>query len=138
MTRGVMRIPTPSRLLFTPGGLALSDFEKAETLADRKEALFQPVNDPSVPAVIEVVNEVMRTYSLAHTTEVKLANPTDVQQTMRDFKVGKALGANGVPNMASLKHLPLSTVSILLALFNMIFRIQYFLLTLKQAHVFPS
>jgi hypothetical protein len=36
--------------------------EKAETLAGSLEALFQPVNDPSVPAVIEVVNEAMRTY----------------------------------------------------------------------------
>ena len=120
MTRGVIRIPNPSRLLVTPGGLALSNFEKAEKPADRSEALFQPVNDPSVPAVIEVVNEAMRTYSLAHASEVKLANPTDVQQTIRGFKVGKALGANGVPNMA-LKHLPLSTVSILLMVFNMIF-----------------
>ena len=120
MTRGVIRIPNPSRLLVTPGGLALSNFEKAEKLVDRSEALFQPVNDPSVPAVIEVVNEAMRTYLLAHASEVKLANPTDVQQTIRGFKVGKALGANGVPNMA-LKHLPLSTVSILLMVFNMIF-----------------
>ena len=135
MTRGVMRIPTSSRLLVTPGGLALSDFEKAETLADRSEALFQPVNDPSVPAVIEVVNEAMRTYSLAPASEAKLTNPTDVQQTIRSFKVGKALGPNGVPNR-TLKHLPLSTISILLVLFNVIFRIQYFLLALKQAHVF--
>jgi hypothetical protein len=48
MTRRVMRI---------------SDSEKAEALADSLEAQFQPVNDPSVPAVIEVVNEAMRAYS---------------------------------------------------------------------------
>jgi hypothetical protein len=38
------------------GGLALSDSEKFEALADSLEAQFQPVNDPSVPAVIKVVN----------------------------------------------------------------------------------
>jgi len=34
MSRRVMRIPTPSPPLVTPGGLALSDSEKAEALAD--------------------------------------------------------------------------------------------------------
>jgi hypothetical protein len=34
MTRRVMRIPTPSPPLLTPGGLALLDSEKAEALAD--------------------------------------------------------------------------------------------------------
>jgi archaellum component FlaG (FlaF/FlaG flagellin family) len=58
-----MRISIPSPLLVAPGELALSDSEKAEALADSLEAQFQPVNDPSVPAVIEVVNEAMHAYS---------------------------------------------------------------------------
>jgi hypothetical protein len=37
--------------LVTPGGVALSDSEKAESLADNLKAQFQPVTDPSVPAV---------------------------------------------------------------------------------------
>jgi len=41
------------------GGLALYDSEKAEALADSLKAQFQPVKDPLVPAVIEVVNETM-------------------------------------------------------------------------------
>jgi hypothetical protein len=59
-TRRVMRIPTPSPPLVTPGGLLLSDSEKAEALADRLEAQFRAVNDPSVLAVIEMVKEAMR------------------------------------------------------------------------------
>ena len=39
--------------LVTPGGIALSDSEKAECLADNLEAQFQPVTDPSVLAIIE-------------------------------------------------------------------------------------
>ena len=42
--------------LVTPGGLALSDSEKAEALADSLEAQFQPVTVPSVSAVIETVD----------------------------------------------------------------------------------
>jgi len=51
-----MRIPTPSHLLATVGGLALSDSEKAKALADSLEARFQPVNDPSETAVTDVAN----------------------------------------------------------------------------------
>jgi hypothetical protein len=65
MTKRVMQVPTPSYLLQIPGGLALSDSEKAEALADSLEAQFQPVNDPSEPAVTETVNEVMRAYEYA-------------------------------------------------------------------------
>ena len=38
--------------LVTPVGIALSDSEKAEALADTLETQFQPVADPSVPAVL--------------------------------------------------------------------------------------
>jgi hypothetical protein len=59
MTRRVMRISIVSPPLVTPGGLAQSDSKKAQALADSLEVQFQPVNVPSVPAVIEVVNEAM-------------------------------------------------------------------------------
>jgi hypothetical protein len=54
MTKRVMRIPTPSAPLLTPGGLALSDAGKTEALADSLEAQYQPVSAPSVSAVIEM------------------------------------------------------------------------------------
>jgi len=37
------------------GGTAVSDSEKTEALADRLDTQFQPVNDPSEPAVIQLV-----------------------------------------------------------------------------------
>jgi hypothetical protein len=52
ITRLVMRIPTHSPPLVTPGGNALSDSEKAEALADSLESQFQPIIDPSEPPVI--------------------------------------------------------------------------------------
>jgi hypothetical protein len=70
MTKRVMRVPTPSTPLQVSGGLALSDSEKAEALADIIEAQFQPVNDPSEPAV-EMVNEAMRAYEYAPASEPK-------------------------------------------------------------------
>jgi hypothetical protein len=54
---------------FTPmqvtGGLAFSDSEKAEALADSLEAQFQPVDDPSDPAFTQIVDVAMRAYEYA-------------------------------------------------------------------------
>ena len=50
----VMRVPTPSPPLVTTGGITLSDSEK--------ETQFQPVTDPSAPAVIEMVDAALRSY----------------------------------------------------------------------------
>jgi hypothetical protein len=111
MTKRVMRIPTTSPPLVTPGRLAVSDSEKAEALADSLEAQFQPVNDPSVPAVIEVVNEAMRAHS-ATSSELTLTNSMEVQDASRGLKVGKAPGPDSIPNRA-LKHLPRSVISLL-------------------------
>ena len=55
----MMRVPTQSPLV-TPEGIALSDSEKTEALADNLEAQVQPVTDPSVPTVIETVDVALR------------------------------------------------------------------------------
>jgi hypothetical protein len=49
------------------GGLALSYSEEA--LADSFEAQFQPMNDPSDPAVTEIVDEVIRAFEYAPASE---------------------------------------------------------------------
>jgi hypothetical protein len=64
MTKKVMRVVTPSPPLQVPGGLAVSDSENAEALADSLEAQFQPVDDPSDPAFTETVDVAMRAYEL--------------------------------------------------------------------------
>jgi hypothetical protein len=130
-----MRIPNPSPHLVAPGGLALSDSEKTEALADSLEAQFQPVNDPSVPAFIEEINEAMRAYSFAPASEPKLTNSMEFQDAIRGLNVGKAPGSNDIPNRA-LKHLPLGAVFLLVALFNAIFRTQYYPASWKHARVF--
>jgi len=99
-----MRYPTPSPPLVTPGGIALSDSEKAEALEDNPEALFQPVTDPSVPVVIEKVDVALRSYFLSPASEPKLTTPDEDHEAIRGLKVSKAQGPNGIPNRA-LKHL---------------------------------
>jgi hypothetical protein len=105
--------------LFTPGRIALSDSEKTEALADNLETQFQPVTDPSVPAVIETVDVGLRSYFMAPVSEPNLTNPEEVQEAIRGLKVSKASGPNGIPNRA-LKHLPQRAVSLLVLIFKAI------------------
>jgi hypothetical protein len=125
MTRQVMRVPTPSPPLVTPGGTTLSDSEKAEALADSLESQFQPVNAPSDPAVIEKVTEALQAYSYAPPSEPNLTNPMEVQDAIRGLKVGKSPGPNSLPNR-DLKHLPQRAICLLVALFNAALLAQHF------------
>ena len=107
-----MRIPTPAPPLVTPGGLALSDSEKAEALADSLEAQFQPVTVSSVPAVIEIFDVALESCLQTPESEPKLTNPDEVCEAIRGLKVGNVPGSNGIPNTA-LKHLPMLAVLLL-------------------------
>jgi len=75
------------------------------------ETQFQPQNDPSVAADIEVINEAMRAYSIAPASEPKLTKTTEIQDAIRGLKVGKAPGPDGISNRA-LKHLTISVISV--------------------------
>jgi hypothetical protein len=86
-----MRFPTPSPHLLVLGGLALSDFEQAEALADRLGAQFQLVNDPSEPAIIEMIIEEMRAYEYVPTSEQNLSSSSVVLEA-KGFKAGNAAG----------------------------------------------
>jgi hypothetical protein len=113
MTKRVMRVPIPSPLV-SPGGIAVSDSEKAEALADNLETQFQAVTE-----VFETVDVGLRSYFVAPASEPKLTNPEEVQEAIWGLKVSKAPGPNGIPNRA-LKHLPQRAVSRLVLIFNAI------------------
>ena len=89
------------------------------------ETQFQPVNDPSVPAVIEMVDVGLRPYLMAPAGDPILTNPEAVQETFRGQKVIKAPGPNRIPNRA-LKHLPQQAASLLVLIFNAILLTHHF------------
>jgi len=78
MTNRVMRFSTPSLPLVTRSGIALSNSEKAEALADSSGAQFQPVTVPSASAVIEIVDVALESYLQTPASEPKLTNPDEV------------------------------------------------------------
>jgi len=133
MAKRVIRVPTPSPMV-TPGGIALSDSEKEEALSDTLEAQFQPVADPSIPAVIEMVDVALRSYLHAPASEPKLTDPDEDHETIRRLKVGKSSGPNGIPNRA-LKHHPLRAQSLLVRIFNAILITHQFHSLWKHARV---
>jgi len=107
--------------LVIPGGIALSDSEKAEALADNLETQFQPVNDPAVPAAIETVDVDLRSYFLSPASEPQLTTLDEVHEAIRGLKFSKAPGPNGLPNRA-LKLLPKRAVSLIARIFNAVLR----------------
>jgi hypothetical protein len=74
----VMRIPLPLPPLVTLGGTSLCNSEKAEAMANNLLSQFQPVNDQSYPAVIEMVTEALQAYSGAPGSKPKLTKPMEV------------------------------------------------------------
>jgi hypothetical protein len=79
------------------------------------------MNDPSDPAVIELINEAMRAYEYAPPSEPKLTSPLEVQQAILGILVGKAPGPNGILNRV-LRHLPKQAITFLTKVFNAVFR----------------
>jgi hypothetical protein len=78
-------------------GIALSDSEKAEALAESLEAQFQPVTAHSVPAVIEMVDVTLELYFRTPANEPKLTDPEEVHEAIRSLELGKAPGPNIIP-----------------------------------------
>ena len=72
-----------------------SDSEKAKALPYSLETQFQSVTDPSIPAVIEMVDVALRSYFLTPASEPKLTNPDEVHEAIGGRQVSKAPGPNG-------------------------------------------
>jgi hypothetical protein len=73
--------------LVTPGGISVSDCEKAEAITGNLEIQVQPVTDPSVLAANEMVNVGLRSYFRAPASEPKLTNSEEVQDAYRGLRV---------------------------------------------------
>ena len=120
--------------MVTPGRIALSDSGKAEALVDNRETQFQPVTEPSVPAVIAMVDLGVRSYLMAPASKTKLTKPKEVQETITGLKVSKSPSPNGIPNRA-LKYLPQRAVSLLVLIFKANFLTQQFPTAWKHARL---
>jgi hypothetical protein len=92
------------------------------------------VNDPSIPAFIEVADVALRVYFLSPASEPQLTIPGEVHEVIRGLKVSKAPGPNGIPKR-ELKHLPKRADSLLTCIFNAVLYTHHFPQTRKHARV---
>jgi hypothetical protein len=65
------------------------------------------------------------TFSVTPASETNLTNPDEVHGTIRSLKVGKSPSRIGVPNW-HLKHIFERAVTLLVMIFNMVFRTLHF------------
>jgi len=105
--------------LVTPGGIAVSKSEKAETIADTLDTTVSDGGRSFGPTVIEFFDVARRSYFQTPASEPKLTNPDEVHEAIWGLKFCKSPGLNGLSNIA-LKHLPQRAVSILVQIFNAI------------------
>ena len=132
ITKKLMRLPTPSPPLVTPGGFAVSHSKNAEALADNLETQLQPVIDPSFLAFIEMVDVALRSYFLSPSSEPQLSTPDEVLEAIMGLKISKAPVPKGIPNSAQ-KHLPKRAVSFLAHFFKAVLRTYHFPQAWKHA-----
>ena len=120
-----MRIEDPNPPLQTLGGLAHSDLKKDEAVASNLDSQFQPAPVTAQAAVVETVWEFMQSFALSLTSEPQLTTLAEGSKAVRELKVGKAPGPNGVPNTA-LRHLPDRALTFLTVVFNAVLWLQYY------------
>jgi hypothetical protein len=136
LTKRVMRVPTPSLPLQLPGGLALTDPERAGALADSLGAQFQPVDDPSDPTFTEMVDVAIRAYEHAPASEPTLTTPSEALKAIKGITIGKAPVPSDIPNRV-LRHLTKRAITFLTKVFNAVLPRHYFPAVSKQGRVLP-
>ena len=75
------------------------------------------MTDPSVPAVIEMVDVALRSNFLTPASEPKLTTHDEVHKAVRGLKFSKAPDPNVIRNRA-LMHLPQRALSLMAQIFN--------------------
>ncbi|GFV75889.1 probable RNA-directed DNA polymerase from transposon X-element [Trichonephila clavipes] len=121
--------------LHGPGGMAYSDFEKAEAFKDTLEVTFQENVEPYSDDKIEEVENVVCNYFDNFTTLTPpLTSPIEVRSIIKRLQNRKAAGSDHIPNIA-LKYLTLNAITHLTKIYNQCLIKNHFPTQWKQANV---
>ncbi|GFW27442.1 uncharacterized protein TNCV_162871 [Trichonephila clavipes] len=126
-------VPFPP--LHGPGGMAYSDFEKAETFKDTLEVTFQE-NEESYcdDKIEEVENLVDHYFDNFATCTPPLTSPSEVRGIIKKLQNRKAAGPDQIPNIA-FKYFTLNALTHLTKLYNQCLIKNHFPTLWKQANV---
>ncbi|GFT22565.1 RNA-directed DNA polymerase from mobile element jockey [Trichonephila clavipes] len=126
-------IPFPH--LHGPGGMAYSDFEKAEAFKDTLEVTFQENEEPYCDDKIEEVENLVDDYFDNFATSTPpLTSPSEVRGIIKKLQNRKAAGSDQIPNIA-FKYFTLNAITHLTKLYNQCLIKNHFPTLWKQANI---
>lgn len=94
-----------------------ADYRHSRTLTDSLKTEFQPVDEPSEPARVKIVDEAMLAYEYAPACKPTLNNSSEVIQATKRPKCCKPSGPNSV-TYRLLGHVPKRAITFLTQVFN--------------------
>lgn len=135
-TKSLLRIPSKVPPLHGQLGMAYSNQEKADALADTLESTFTPNNDPSDLDHIEEVHRFTRTLRSKECppNETDHVTTGELKLAIAKLKNRKAPGADNIPNIV-LKHLPQKALLAITNLFNCMLDRQHFASSFKHSKI---
>ncbi|GFV39436.1 probable RNA-directed DNA polymerase from transposon X-element [Trichonephila clavipes] len=136
--RAFRKKASPISSLNGPNGIALSDTNKTDLIAQSLESQFQ-LNDIHNPQKDQIITFIVDAYINDHTSitdPIPPALPSEIINYIKKIKVKKSPGRDGITNKM-IKNLPLITVFKIANIINNMFKLRYFPNAWKTAVVIP-
>lgn len=142
MTKSILRIPTKSPPLHGVNGMAYSNIDKANAMADTLATTFYPNDNPSCIDNIEAVGRsIRRLRGMSDTVpgDKRLCSPAEVLTIIYKLRNNKAPGCDNISNVL-LKNLSRKAICFLTKIFNSMILHNYFPHAWKKSKIilFPK
>ncbi|GFV58140.1 probable RNA-directed DNA polymerase from transposon X-element [Trichonephila clavipes] len=136
--RAFRKKASPISALNGPNGIALSDSNKTDLIAQSLESQFQ-LNDIHNPQKDQIITSIVDAYINDHTNTtdaIPPALPSEIINYIKKIKIKKSPGRDGITNKM-IKNLPLITVFKITNIINNMFKLRNFPNAWKTAVVIP-
>ncbi|GFW45565.1 RNA-directed DNA polymerase from mobile element jockey [Trichonephila clavipes] len=121
-----------------PNGIALSDSNKTDLIAQSLESQFQ-LNNIQNPQKDQIISSIVDAYINDHTNttdDIQPALPSEIINYIKKIKIKKSPGRDGITNKM-IKNLPLITVFKITNIINNMFKLRSFPNAWKTAVIIP-
>ncbi|GFX58417.1 RNA-directed DNA polymerase from mobile element jockey [Trichonephila clavipes] len=129
---------SPISALNGPNGIALSDSNKTDLIAQSLESQFQ-LNNIHNPQKDQIISSIVDAYINDHTNTtdaIQPALPSEIINYIKKIKIKKSPGRDGITNKM-IKNLPLITVFKITNIINNMFKLRNFPNAWKTAVIIP-
>ncbi|GFY16790.1 probable RNA-directed DNA polymerase from transposon X-element [Trichonephila clavipes] len=136
--RAFRKKASPISALNGPNGIALSDSNKTDLIAQSLESQFQ-LNNIQNPQKDQIISSIVDAYINDHantTDEIQPALPSEIINYIKKIKIKKSPGRDGITNKM-IKNIPLITVFKITNIINNMFKLRSFPNSWKTAVIIP-